>query len=246
MHRDNTLDYIDIDPITRYPQNFSGKVGGKDPGDAFRFEASDVTRVVGKLDVLRGDADLQLWRWVDGNNDELIATSSNDDRNSEHLSVQVASGQYYWQVFSANGGIARYELAAYAEPPEPFTNDMGNSAVMAWDMGTRNSLSDGIIWNNGITEIFGSSGISLINESIGGDDVTDFATFVLGQSANLRLTTNNAIVEILNDTASSVIASSNDGYSSIINVALQPGRYYLHYSSEGSIAEQFTSEIYLT
>ncbi|MCT7992535.1 hypothetical protein [Laspinema olomoucense] len=142
-----------------------------------------------------------------------------------------------------------HQIERIAEIFEEIEGNGNNSANTAWFLGTlypEGFEPEGIIWNNG--EISGSdhSGYSEIIETIGGDDVVDFFTFHLAMPATLRLTTNNAIAALLNEQANSVIWDFNDAYQSEGTIRLNPGTYYLQYSTESSMPEEFNSTLYLT
>ena len=134
--------------------------------------------------------------------------------------------------------------------------DMGNSRTGAWNMGTlakqqrnrrtgetKDSIT-GADWNEGIVSN-NSTATSTINETIGGDDVTDWARFKVNVAVQVNLVTENAIAAIVNDRRS-VVVDSDDGYSSNLTATLQPGIYFLQFSSESSIPALFTSQLTLT
>ncbi|MEG3920718.1 hypothetical protein QUA07_16510 [Microcoleus sp. T3_A4] len=134
--------------------------------------------------------------------------------------------------------------------------DMGNSQSRAWNMGTlakrrRNSktgesvdILTGADWNEGATSK-NSSGVSTISESIGGDDITDWARFRVKVPVQVNLVTDNAIAAIVNSSRS-VVVDSSDGYSSNLTTTLGPGVYFLQFSTESSIPSLFTSQLTLT
>jgi hypothetical protein len=80
-----------------------------------------------------------------------------------------------------------------------------------------------------------------ITEKIGGDDVSDWVKLDIRQTAYIELTTQNAIAEIVN-ARNRVVVGSDDAYESKLTATLQPGTYYLHFSSESSLSEIFTSK----
>ena len=133
--------------------------------------------------------------------------------------------------------------------------DMGDSMVRAWNMGTlaknqRNpktgatkDILTGADWNEGIVNN-NRTATSTINETIGGDDVTDWAKFKVNVAVRVNLDTDNAIAAIVNSNRS-VVVNSDDGYSSNLTAILQPGIYFLQFSSESSVASLFTSQLTL-
>lgn len=135
--------------------------------------------------------------------------------------------------------------------------DMGNKQSLAWNMGTlakrhRNSKSGesvdiltGSNWDEGIIDNNNGTPTSTINETIGGDDVTDWARFRVNFAVSVNLVTDNAIAAIVNSNGS-VVVDSSDGYSSNLTTILQPGVYFLQFSSESSIPSLFASELTLT
>ncbi|MEG3939875.1 hypothetical protein QT995_17155 [Microcoleus sp. S36b_A3] len=134
--------------------------------------------------------------------------------------------------------------------------DMGNNRSGAWNMGKlarerRNPKSGesvdiltGADWNEGIASK-NRSGVSAISESIGGDDITDWARFRVNVPVQVNLVTDNAITAIVNS-SQSVVVDSSDGYSSNLTATLEPGVYFLQFSSESSIPALFTSKLTLT
>lgn len=137
--------------------------------------------------------------------------------------------------------------------------DMGNNRSGAWNMGTlakrrRNPKSGesvenrdiltGADWNEGIASK-NRTGVSTISESIGGDDITDWARFKVKVPVQVNLVTDNAIAAIVNSSYR-VVVDSSDGYSSNLTTTLQPGIYYLQFSTESSIPSLFASQLTLT
>ena len=134
--------------------------------------------------------------------------------------------------------------------------DMGNNRSRAWNMGTlakrrRNpktresvDILTGADWNEGIVTK-NNTGISSISETIGGDDITDWARFKVNVPVQASLMTQDAIVGILNS-SNRVVVSSGDAYSSELFTILEPGVYFLQFSSESSIPYTFTSQLTLT
>lgn len=127
--------------------------------------------------------------------------------------------------------------------------DESNSSATAWFLGTlypEGIQTNGMIWNNGEITNDGPSGITQIIELIGGDDVVDFFKFNLTIESTLRITATNVIAALLNDQANSVIWDSDDSYESNGTIQLSPGQYYLQYSTESSISQQYNSTLYFT
>lgn len=148
-----------------------------------------------------------------------------------------------------------YNLAAVIESGLMET-DMGNNRSGAWNMGKlarerRNPKSGesrdiltGADWDEGATSK-NRSGVSTISESIGGDDITDWARFRVKVPVQVNLITDSAIAAIVNS-SQSVVVDSNDGYSSNLTTTLEPGVYFLQFSTESSIPSLFTSQLTLT
>ena len=134
--------------------------------------------------------------------------------------------------------------------------DMGNNRNRAWNMGTlakrrRNPKSGesvdiltGAYWDEGIASQHRTE-VSSISESIGGDDITDWARFRVKVPVQASLMTQGAMVGILNS-SNRVVVSSGDGYSSELSTILEPGVYFLQFSSESFIPYTFTSQLTLT
>ncbi len=135
-------------------------------------------------------------------------------------------------------------------------SDMSNKQSRAWNMGTlakrrRNpktgesrDILTGADWNEGIASK-NCTGVSTISESIGGDDITDWARFRVNVPVQANLITDNAIAAIVNSSYR-VVVDSSDGYSSNLTATLQPGTYFLQFSTESSIPALFTSQLTLT
>lgn len=133
---------------------------------------------------------------------------------------------------------------------------MGNNRSRAWNMGTlaqkrRNpktgesvDILTGADWNEGDASK-NRTGVSSISESIGGDDVTDWARFRVNFPVQVNLVTDNAIAAIVNSSRS-VVVDSSDGYSSNLTATLQPGVYFLQFSTESSMPSLFSSQLTLT
>ncbi|MEG4088522.1 hypothetical protein [Microcoleus sp. Pol12B4] len=135
-------------------------------------------------------------------------------------------------------------------------SDMGNKQSGAWNMGTlakrrRNpktgesmDILTGADWNEGIASKH-RTGVSTITETIGGDDITDWARFKVNVPVQVNLVTDNAIAAIVNSSYR-VVVDSSDGYSSNLTATLEPGIYFLQFSTESSIGSLFTSQLTLT
>ena len=133
--------------------------------------------------------------------------------------------------------------------------DMGNKRSRAWNMGTsakrrRNpktresvDILTGADWEEGIASK-NRTEVSSISETIGGDDITDWARFRVNVPVQVNLVTDSATAAIVNSSRSAVVDSSY-GYSSNLTAALQPGIYFLQFSTESSIPSLFTAQLTL-
>jgi hypothetical protein len=121
-----------------------------------------------------------------------------------------------------------------------FDFDMPDTKYYSWNMGGIDPLT-GLNWNNGQVVRNDSIGIK-ITETIGGDDVSDYAKFSLSEASSIRLNTQGAIAQIINYQGSVVIDSS-DSYSSVLEKNLTAGTYYIGFSSESSTVGTFTSSL---
>jgi hypothetical protein len=122
-----------------------------------------------------------------------------------------------------------------------FDFDLPDTKYYAWSMGGIDPLT-GLSWNNGqVTRSDSSIGIN-ITEAIGDDDVSDYCKFSLSTVSDIRVNTQGAIAQIINYKGQVVIDSS-DSYSSILDAHLAAGTYYIGFSSESSMAENFTASI---
>lgn len=140
----------------------------------------------------------------------------------------------------------------YEEPPYPIPDmgkDLSNDPLTGLNLGTlkpwESDSNTGTEYNQGY--VYGSYhlGASYITETIGGDDVSDWVQFNLDESSYLNFYHNNAIAQIL-DENQQVIIGSDDGYSGNLQAYLNPGNYYIGFSSESSTSELFTVSIYLS
>lgn len=140
----------------------------------------------------------------------------------------------------------------YEEPPYPMPDmgkDLGNDPLTGLNLGTlkpwESDSNTGTEYNQGY--VYGSYhlGASYITETIGGDDVSDYVQFNLDESSYLNFYHNNAIAQIL-DENQQVIIGSDDGYSGNLQAYLDPGNYYIGFSSESSTSDLFTASIYLS
>lgn len=119
------------------------------------------------------------------------------------------------------------------------SEDLGDRSSRAWNAGKLDPTT-GLQWNEGIVSAQPSAGIS-IREGIGGDDVSDWVKFSVTKTRTVQIQTGGAIVELVKKNA--VVAGSDDGYSSNFTSQLTRGTYYLHFSSESSTLEAFTSAV---
>lgn len=134
--------------------------------------------------------------------------------------------------------------------------DTGTNRSRAWNMGTlakrrrspktgeSRDILTGADWNEGATSK-NRSGVSTITESIGGDDITDWARFRVNVPVQVNLVTDSAIAAVVNSSYR-VVVDSSDGYSSKLTAALEPGVYFLQFSTESSIGSLFASQLTLT
>lgn len=119
-------------------------------------------------------------------------------------------------------------------------SDLGNSPKTGLKF-NKLTTRTGKSWNQGDLSKTDTPGI-YIEETIGGDEVTDYASFKLDKPTLILVETEGAIFELVNS-KNEAVASSDDGYSSSLYVQLNPGTYYLHYSSESSTSEIFKSQV---
>lgn len=124
---------------------------------------------------------------------------------------------------------------------DPF--DLGDKSSRAWNAGKVDKLTN-LSWNEAVVGPGEQMGLA-ITEQIGGDDVTDWVKFrVTGKLTQIQLDTNGAIAELVK--GKSVVVGSSDAYDSSLTATLTRGTYYLHFSSESSMSEAFTSRLSLT
>lgn len=129
---------------------------------------------------------------------------------------------------------AWFGLAPGLEP------DMGDSRSSAWTIGKVDALT-GVSWNEGIVGSSTAPGI-YITETIGGDDVSDYAKFSITRVTTVKVETDGAIAQLLN-ARGMVVTDSSDGYQSTLIAQLRRGTYYLGFSTESSTSELFTAVV---
>lgn len=123
---------------------------------------------------------------------------------------------------------------------DPF--DFGDRSSRSWNAGKIDKLTN-LEWDNGVVGPGNQAGLT-INEAIGGDDVSDWVKFRVTRATQIQLDTDGAIAELLK--GKTVITGSSDAYDSSLTASLTRGTYYLHFSSESSMSEAFTSRLSLT
>jgi hypothetical protein len=106
------------------------------------------------------------------------------------------------------------------------------------------NILTGADWDEGITSK-NCTEVSSISETIGGDDITHWASFKVNLPVQVNLVTNNAIAAIVNS-SHSVVVDSSDGYSSNLTTTFHPGIYFLQFSTDSSTTTLFTSQLTLT
>jgi hypothetical protein len=99
-------------------------------------------------------------------------------------------------------------------------------------------------WDEGIATK-NRTGVASISETIGGNDITDWARFRVNVLVQVNLITDSAIAAIVNS-SHSVVMDSSDGYWSKLTTTLQSVVYILLFSTESSIPSLFTAQLTLT
>jgi hypothetical protein len=119
---------------------------------------------------------------------------------------------------------------------QPQSFDFGDRAYKAWNIGKPSEFDCPATFARGrrLTSLN-------ITEKIGGNDYSDHVRVEIKANAAIQLITQGAIAEIVNS-KHQVVASSNDSYESKVETTLKPGTYFLHFSSESSMEEIFTSK----
>ncbi len=92
----------------------NGFVGDVDPVDVYRFSLSSTVGLQATLTALAADADIALYKDINGNgvldDDELLASSDNSDVDNEHFALAgLAAGEYFLVVQQYEGNTT-YEL----------------------------------------------------------------------------------------------------------------------------------------
>jgi hypothetical protein len=140
------------------------------------------------------------------------------------------------------------------EPPNPIPDTgklLGDTQEFAFNFGIlkpwESDTNTGKVWNRGYVYNTAHLGKSEIQSFIGGDSVSNWVEFTLDETCYLNFYHNNVIAEIIdNRVLPIVITSSNDTYEGQLQAQLQPGKYLIHFSSESSLKELFTTSIYLS
>jgi hypothetical protein len=98
------------------------------------------------------------------------------------------------------------------------------------------------VWNRGYVYNSAQNGVSQIQSFIGGDDLSQWIKFTLNSPLMITVEHNNVITELVNSN-NGVIVNSSGNYEGIFQAQLEPGNYFVHFSSESSIKELFTTNI---
>lgn len=118
--------------------------------------------------------------------------------------------------------------------------DLGDNMDKARRLGKLDELT-GMSIDNGIVSPKNGTGI-VINESIGGDDYSDYIRFRITKPLTISIETEGAIAQLINSQGQ-VVVDSSDGYNSNLTAQLEAGIYYIGFSSESSALEMFNSLI---
>jgi hypothetical protein len=118
--------------------------------------------------------------------------------------------------------------------------DLGDNMTKARRLGRVDELT-GLSIDNGTVSPKSNTGIT-INETIGGDDYSDYIRFRITKSLTISIDTEGAIAQLINSQGQ-VVVDSSDGYNSNLTAQLEAGIYYIGFSSESSILEMFNSQI---
>jgi hypothetical protein len=118
--------------------------------------------------------------------------------------------------------------------------DLGDNINKARRLGKVDELT-GLAIDNGTVSPKNGTGI-VINETIGGDDYSDYIRFRITKPLTISIDTDGAIAQLINSQGQ-VVVDSSDGYNSNLSAQLEAGIYYIGFSSESSTLEMFNSII---
>ncbi|MCU0565724.1 MAG: DUF4394 domain-containing protein [Oculatellaceae cyanobacterium Prado106] len=185
----------------------TGSLNAENKTNLYRFRVTELTRVRSSLDGLRGgNGDLELL----GSDRQRLAQSKRRGTRAELIEQTLEPGQYFVRVRQRSGETG-YRLRLSATP-FILPDLAGNSRERARQVNVSATPSSFV-------------------DSVGLLDDNDFYRFEVTTPGNLNLAlnalTNNADVQVLNNTGQVVVSSSNPGNTAeSLNVNLASGTYF--------------------
>ncbi|MCX7592565.1 MAG: pre-peptidase C-terminal domain-containing protein [Fischerella sp.] len=205
--------------LTSTQSIFQDTIGGSDTVDLYKFliGGSSASTVTLSLDGLTSNADLLL----QNSSGQTLLTSFKSGTSSELITTTLNPGTYYARVYVSGSSVptTNYNLSLSANTIP--TDLAGNTPAAALDLGSFNTLSSPY------------STIDFVSNVGAAQDTNDYYKFNLTETANLYLTLdglgNNADVELLDSSATTVIASSKQSGTTPESITrnLSSGIYYI-------------------
>ncbi len=212
----NTLQTAQESSIITQTNKITDTVSTVDGGDFYQFSLGSRSSLNLAVDGLSGDADLQLIRDINGNDqvdkNEVLASSIRSGTNAESINTELDAGSYYIRVYAYDSGTINYSLSALATPIDYAGNSLDTARNIAIN------ASD-----------------SVYSDWVGGADSNDYYRFQLNSTSNLKLTLDglsaDADVRLLSSAGGVIASSINVGnINESISRTLNAGTYYVQVS----------------
>ncbi|NGZ27021.1 MAG: hypothetical protein G8345_09040 [Magnetococcales bacterium] len=201
-------------------QSVEGWVGAGDSYDYFQFQVNQVSAVSLALTDLTANANLYLF---DPSGTLLLASSTNSGTSSEAIGRQLSAGIYYVRVANTPSNSTGYTLNLTSNPDKG-----GNSTGAAGEIGLLSATE------------------KTTTEWVGSGDSLDLFRFSVGNVGDVLIKlsglTADASLQLLNDSGSSVLATSTATGTTgdVINQQLTAGTYYARVVRPNNTATSYT------
>jgi hypothetical protein len=220
-----------------------GSGGGRNTTDSYNFSLDAKSDFTLTLDEIRRDANVMV---LDSEG-EMVLTGFNPGRAPEFLTGTLEAGDYTVQVFPVGNAKTGYFLTMNAEPADddpidddPIDDDpIDDDPIIGEDPdGTLLTATD--LGGDPLTQ---SGEIGFTEDGV--TDESDYYKFTLDEADDVQIIlgdlTQNANLELLDDSGSLLFSSSNSGSDSeIISSSLDAGDYYLRVYAVGSSQTDYT------
>ena len=229
------LDSTNAYQIGQIEQNLTVRetVGGDDEADVYQFTVGQAGEFSFDLTNLAADADLILTDTI-GNEIEIAKTAGTQ---TETISADLAAGNYYLGVISADGVETTYNLNVDVEAVDGVVNPLtepGIDAANAYQLG---QLEQNLT----------------VRESVGGNDITDVYQFTVGQAGEFSFDLTNLAADAeliladltLTDASGNQIEITNISgtQAETISADLAAGTYNLQVVSASSVETTYNLNI---